>query len=146
MLKLMAAMAACALAQTVAASGANTIYKCTVNGKVSYGDQPCSAGTGAELAVRAAPAPDKAAAEKLASDKLRLAELQKDRATAELREERERQRTAKAAATLRQKCERLRLKQKWMEEDLRALRGEALAGARLKAQRQAETLAVECPA
>ena len=143
MLKLMAAMAACALAQGVAAG---TIYKCTVNGKVSYGDQPCSAGTGAELALRAAPPPDKAAAEKLASDKLRLAALQKDRAATEMREERERQRAAKSAGTLRQKCERLRLKQKWMEEDLRALRGEALASARLKAQRQAEALAVECPA
>ena len=146
MLKLMAAMAACALAQGVAAGGANTIYKCTVNGKVSYGDQPCNAGTGAELAVRAAPPPDKAAAEKLASDKLRLAELQKDRAATEMREERERQRAARGAGALRQKCERLRLKQKWMEEDLRALRGEALASARLKAQRQAEVLAVECPA
>lgn len=146
MLKLMAAMAACALAQTVAAGGANTIYKCTVNGKVSYGDQPCAAGAGTELAVQAAPPPDKAAAEKLASDKLRLAELQKDRAALEVREERERQRAAKAAGALRQKCERLRLKQKWMEEDLRGLRGEALSSARLKAQRQAEALAVECPA
>ena len=143
MLKLMAAMAACALAQSVAAG---TIYKCTVNGKVSYGDQPCSAGTAAELAVRAAPPPDKGAADKLASDKLRLAALENDRAALDMREERERQRAAKASGALRQKCERLRLKQKWMEEDLRGLRGEALASARLKAQRQAEVLAVECPA
>ncbi|MEW6371576.1 MAG: DUF4124 domain-containing protein [Pseudomonadota bacterium] len=147
MLKLMAAMAACALAHSAqAAADANTIYKCTVNGRVSYGDQPCAAGTTAELAVRPAPPPDKAAAEKLASDRLRLAEFEKDRAALAMREERERQRAAKAAGTLRQKCERLRLKQKWLEEDLRALRGEALANARLKAQRQAQALAVECPA
>lgn len=143
MLKLMAAMAACALAH---GATAGTIYKCTVNGRVSYGDQPCAAGTAAELAVRPAPPPDKAAAEKLASDKLRLAEFEKERAALAMRKERERQRAAKAAGALRQKCERLRLKQKWLEEDLRALRGEALASARLRAQRQAQALAVECPA
>ena len=143
MVKWMAAIAACVVAQGVAAA---TIHKCTVNGKVSYGDQPCAAGTGAELAVQAAPPPDKLAAEKLASDKLRLAQLEKERATAAVADERERQRTAKAAGALRQKCERLRLKQKWLEEDLRKLRGDALANARIKAQRQAEALAVECPA
>lgn len=143
MVKWMAAIAACVVAQGVAAA---TIHKCTVNGKVSYGDQPCAAGTGAELAIQAAPRPDKLAAEKLASDKLRLAQLEKERATAAVADERERQRSAKAAGALRQKCERLRLKQKWLEEDLRKLRGDALANARIKAQRQAEALAVECPA
>jgi len=143
MVKWMAAIAACVVAQNVAAA---TIYKCTVNGKVSYGDQPCAAGTGAELALQAAPPPDKLAAEKLASDKLRLAQLDKERAAAAIADERERQRAAKSADVLRQKCERLRLKQKWAEEDLRKLRGDALASARLKAQRQAQALAVECPA
>ena len=143
MVKWMAVIAACMVAQNVAAA---TIYKCTVNGKISYGDQPCTAGTGAGLAVQAAPAPDKLAAEKLASDKLRLAQRDKERATAAVAEERERQRAAKAAGALRQKCERLRLKQKWSEEDLRKLRGDALANARLKTKRQAEALAVECPA
>ncbi len=143
MVKWMAAIAACVVAQNVAAA---TIYKCTVNGKVSYGDQPCAAGTGAELALQAAPPPDKLAAEKLASDKLRLAQLDKERAAAAIADERERQRAAKSAGALRQKCERQRLKQKWAEEDLRKLRGDALASARLKAQRQAQALAVECPA
>ena len=143
MVKWMAAIAACVLAQGVAAA---TIHKCTVNGKVSYGDQPCAAGTGAELAVQAAPPPDKLATEKLASDKLRLAQLEKERATAAAADERERQRNARVAGALRQKCARLRLKQKWLEEDLRKLRGDALANARIKAQRQAEALAVECPA
>lgn len=143
MVKLMAVMAACAVAQSAAAG---TIFKCTVNGKISYGDQPCAPGTGTELAVQAAPPPDKAAAEKFAQDKARLAQLEKERAADARVEERERQRTAKAAGALHQKCERLRLKQKWMEQDLRGLRGDALAKARVKAERQAEALAVECPA
>jgi len=137
------AMAACAVAQ---GAGAATIYKCTVGGKVAYGDQPCANGAGTELAVQAAPPVDKAAADKLASDKLRLAALEKSRAAEALREERERQRAARAFAVQRQKCERLRLKQKWADEDLAGTRGEAVAAARLKAKRQAEALAVECPA
>lgn len=143
MLTRMALIAACMLAQDAMAG---TIYKCTVNGKLSYGDQPCAPGTGTELGVRPAPAPDKAAAAKLASDKLRLAALEKERSALEVREEGERRRAAKAAGALHQKCERLRLKQKWAEEDLRGLRGEALAKARQRAHRQAEALAVECPA
>ena len=137
------AMAACAVAQGVSAG---TIYKCAVGGKIAYGDQPCANGAGTELAVRAAPPVDKAAADKLASDKLRLAALEKSRAAEALREERERQRAARAFAVQRQKCERLRLKQKWADEDLAGTRGEAVAAARLKAKRQAEALAVECPA
>jgi len=143
MRKILVAMAACMVAQGVSAT---TIYKCTVAGKIAYGDQPCAQGVGAELAVQAAPPVDKAAADKLAGDKLRLLALQKERAGNELREERERQRAAKAFNAQKQKCERLRLKQKWLDEDLGRARGEAVAGARLKAQRQAEALAVECPA
>ena len=137
-----------AIIACLAAQGAlgGSIYKCTVAGKVAYGDQPCADGAGTELAVRAAPPPDKAASEKLAGDRLRLLALEKERAAGELRAERERQRAAKAFAMQRQKCERLRLKQKWMEQDLRGLRGDALAKARVKAGRQAEALAVECPA
>jgi len=128
------------------AAWAGSIYKCTVNGKVAYGDQPCAGGAGTELAVQAAPPVDKAAADKLAGDKLRLLALEKERAAGELREERERQRAAKAYGVQKQKCDRLRLKQKWLDEDLGRARGEAVAGARLKAKRQAEALAVECPA
>ena len=143
MTKFMAAMVACAIAQQVSAA---TIYKCTAGGKVAYGDQPCPGGAGTELAVRAAPPADPAAAERLARDKQRLQALEKARAAAELRAERERQRAAKTYQADKQKCDRLRLKQKWAEEDLGRARGEALAAARQKAQRQAEALAVECPA
>ena len=143
MTKYVAAIIACMAAQGALAG---SIYKCTVAGKVAYGDQPCADGGGLELAVRSAPPVDQAASAKLAGDRLRLLALEKERAAGELREERERQRAAKAFAVQRQKCERLRLKQKWLDEDLGRARGEAVAGARLKAKRQAEALAVECPA
>ena len=143
MTKLIVAVAACVVAQ---GAGAGAIYKCTTGGKVAYGDQPCAHGAGTELAVRAAPPADPAAADKLAGDRLRLLALEKSRAADALREAREGQRTAKVFAAQRQKCDRLRLKQKWLDEDLGRARGDAVAAARLKAKRQAEATAVECPA
>lgn len=147
MTKFMAAMVACVVAYVAAPSVfAGTIYKCNIGGKIAYGDQPCAGGAGTELAIQAAPPVDPAAAERLAGDKLRLLAMEKTRAADELREERERQRAAKAYQAQKQKCDRLRLKQKWVEEDLGRARGDAVAAARQKAQRQAEALAVECPA
>jgi len=147
MTKFMAAILACVVAYVAPPSVfAGTIYKCNIGGKIAYGDQPCAGGAGTELAIQAAPPVDPAAAERLAGDKLRLLAMEKTRAADELREERERQRAAKAYQAQKQKCDRLRLKQKWVEEDLGRARGDAVAAARQKAQRQAEALAVECPA
>jgi hypothetical protein len=138
----MATLVLCALAQGAAAQ---TIYKCSAGGKVSYGEQPCADGKATTLAVP--PAPDAgAAAAQLEQDKARLAEFQKDRAARETREEKERQRAARMAASVRQKCERLRLQSKWAEEDAARAGKATLASARLKAKRQAQALAVQCPA
>jgi hypothetical protein len=134
-----------ALAGPVAAQ---TVYKCTVDGKVSYGERPCAHGKTTELAVPPAPSGGEAA-DTLERDKARLAALQKERGAAEAREERERQRAARvdrAAATQRRKCERLRLQVKWAEEDAARAGKASSAAARLKARRQAEALAVQCPA
>jgi len=138
----MATLVLCALAQGAAAQ---TIYKCSAGGKVSYGEQPCADGKATTLAVPPAPDPSAAAAQ-LKQDKARLAEFQKDRAARETREEKDRERAARAAATVRQKCERLRLQSKWADEDAARAGKATLASARLKAKRQAEALAVQCPA
>jgi len=145
---MMAAMVLCALAQPAAAQpdAARTIYKCTVGGKTSYGEQPCADGKATTLAVPAAPADADAARERLERDKARLAALQKERAADEARAERDNQRVARAAAATRQKCERLRLQGKWAQEDAARADKTTVASARLKAKRQAEALAVECPA
>lgn len=141
----MTAVILCALAQGAQAAHGQAVYKCTVEGKVSYGERPCADGKTTALAVP--PAPDGAhAAAALERDKARLAALQKERAAALAREERDSQRAARAAATLRQKCDRLRLQEKWAQEDAARASKEALAAARLKAKRQAEALAVQCPA
>ena len=142
MKQMMTALALCALAQ---AAGAETIYKCTVGGKVSYGEQPCADGKARALAVPPAPSGTDAAAA-LERDKAHLAVLQKERSAAEARDERESQRAARAAAGTRQKCDRLRLQSKWAHEDAARANKAMLAAARLKAKRQAEALAVQCPA
>lgn len=127
------------------AAGAQPVYKCTVDGKVSYGDQPCANGPTSRLAVPPAPGDAASALARLERDKARLAEFEKSRTAHADAEERTRQRAARAAAALRQKCERLRLKARWLEEDLARAGREATGAARLKAQRQAQALAVECP-
>jgi hypothetical protein len=138
----MAALLLCAL---VPGAGAQTIYKCSVGGKVSYGERPCEDGKASTLAVPPAPDPTAAAAQSQ-QEKARLAELQKERAARETREEKDRERAARAAATVRQKCERLRLQSKWADEDATRAGKATAASARLKAKRQAEALAVQCPA
>ena len=129
----------------LAGAAAQPVYKCTVGGKVSYGEHPCAQGRTTELAVPPA-ASGAQAAQALARDKARLAALQKERSTAEAREERERARSARAAETTRRTCARLRLQAKWAEEDAARAGKAAAASARLKARRQAEALAVQCPA
>lgn len=127
------------------AAGAQPVYKCTVAGKVSYGEQPCANGTASPLAVPPAPRDAAGALARLERDKARLAEFEKDRTAHAGAEERHRQRAAKAAAALRQKCDRLRLKATWLEDDLARAGREDAAAARLRAKRQAQALAVECP-
>ena len=146
--RIMVVMAACLLAGgAMEEAQAQTVYKCTLGGKVSYGEHPCAHGTATALKVRpAAPEAAAGAAAKLERDKARLAALEKGRNARALVEERERERAARGASASRQKCERLRLKAQWAVEDLAQAGREATSAARLKAKRQAEALAVECPA
>ena len=129
-----------------ASTFASSIYKCSAGGKVSYGEHPCAHGKATALAVPPPSGDTAAARAQLERDKARLAEIEQGRSALEVAEQRDRARAARAASALRQKCERLRLKQKWAMDDLARAGREATAAARLKAKRQAEALAVECPA
>jgi hypothetical protein len=86
-------------------------------------------------------------------EKLRIArdkDLARAQARAQARDDREtrdRARRERTAQVRRQKCDKLRLRHKWTEEDLaRAVHGPAHEALRIKLRRQQETLAVECPA
>jgi hypothetical protein len=133
---------ACGFLATGAA--AQTVYKCTTAGKVSYGERPCADGKTTILAAPAAG--DTAAAEAAAErDKTALNTIEKAHAADDERAGRERTRAARAADIRRQKCERLRLKRQWAEQDAARTTGQARDTAQLKAKRQGEALAVECP-
>jgi hypothetical protein len=135
-------LATCALCQ---AAAAQVIYKCSVDGKVAYADRPCASGPTVELPVPAAPvaAP---AGELAQRERAALIQLEKLRLTKELAEDRERSRQQRASAAERKRCNRLRLQGKWASEDAARSSGPRLEAARIKARRQAEALAVECPA
>jgi hypothetical protein len=133
---------------------AQTVYKCRLDGKTSYSDRPCA--QGASNALPPLPAGISAADTMgpqggdartlLEAEKLRFAR-QQEYARTQAREERERARSARTAQARRQKCDKLRLRHKWAEEDLaHKVHGPAHDSARTKLRRQAETLAVECPA
>jgi len=143
MFRIIPVLAACALSYPAAAQ----VYKCNVGGKVAYGDRPCASGETIELKVPAAPSNAPAEARDAGRrSRVALQENENRRRASEERAERELARERRAAAAQRRKCDRLRLQRKWADEDLARATGAAAEAARIKARRQAEALAVECPA
>jgi hypothetical protein len=141
------------LATAAPAGAAQSVYKCSSGGKVSYGDRPCAGGTGMRLPppdVGVTPPEASAVATRdartlLALEKLRIAReaaQEKDDARARQAEAR----SARAAQAGRKRCDKLRLRHKWAGEDLARAGAGAQDAARRKLHRQAEALALECPA
>lgn len=123
---------------------AGTVYKCHEGTHVSYADRPCP-GAGAPLALPPAPRPDPVQAARLAAARTALASIEGTRTAQAARDAQEFERAGRAALTLRKRCDKLRLQARWANEDLARSTDEVKAVARIKARRQAETLAVECP-
>jgi len=154
MLRLFTFFATCAF---TTALHAQTVYKCSADGKTSYADRPCPQGASHALPppTRGISAADTMgpqggdARTLLEIEKLRIAR-DREQARSQARADREQARGARgvrAAQAKRQKCDKLRLRRKWTEEDLaRAVHGPAHEALRTKLRRQMETLAVECPA
>ena len=133
---------ACLLGGTAAAE---TVYKCNDGGKISYADRPCGKSAVA-LHLRVAPAAPAEAAERLAREKAFLKEVEGERAAEEERAARAAARAQRELAVQRKRCDKLRLQTKWADEDIRRASRDEAEKARTKARRQAEALAVECPA
>jgi hypothetical protein len=128
------------------AAHAQTVHKCTHDGKVSYSDQPCPEGTAARavLDVPAAPAADPDAIKALRQQKKQADTLEKSRLKRQQKDERE-DAAASRAAVQRKKCAKLQLNKRWADEDARSATGKAADPARLKARRAGEAMALECP-
>lgn len=124
-----------------AAASAQPVYKCSVGGKVSYEQQPCTSGTQTTIAVPPAPLPDPDLKERLARQKALAESFDTERSKAAPRTARP---LAARAAPQQKRCDKLRLQLRWAEEDLRKAAGPGTEALRLKAQRQAEAMAVEC--
>ena len=129
-------------------ASAQSVYKCTQDGKTTYADRPCAHGKAVELPPPAGVRPE--GAEAVATrDARTLLELEKLR----LARERERERIARAdahleraAANRHKQCERVRLRHRWAQEDVARLTGRARVAAQRRVQRAHEAMAVECPA
>jgi len=139
-----------ALSLFACAAQAQTVYKCVEAGKTSYADRPCAQGASRPLPPPPAGIPLGDTMGPQGGDARTLLELEKARIAREKAQEKEGRvqiRQAKAMQAQRKKCDKLRLRHKWAEEDLaRTVRGPKHEAARLKLRRQAEALAVECPA
>jgi hypothetical protein len=133
-----------------AAAQAQPVYKCTADGKTSYSEHPCAHGDSKALPPPPAGISPADTMGPQGGDARTLLELEKARIAREksqAKEERAQARQNRAAYAKRQKCDKLRLRQKWAEEDLaRSVHGPKQEAARRKARRQRENLAVECPA
>lgn len=124
---------------------AQTVHKCTVDGKVTYTEQPCQAGSASVIAVPQAPAPDPDAAADLQRMKKEARTLERDRHRREAADNREQQAAARAAQVHNRQCAKLRMEKKWADDEVRGALVQHLERAKTKAQRAADRLALECP-
>ena len=132
-----------------AAAGAQPVYKCTADGKVSYGQQACANGTSVALDVPAAAAPAPGSEAALVRQKKEVARLERQRQNQEAIDGRQQARNERSAAAYRKKCAALALKKKWADEDAAKVslsgKDHKQGNAQLKARRAAEKLALEYP-
>jgi hypothetical protein len=148
MLRLYPAVAACAVFASAIAS-AQTMYKCTNNGTLTYGDRPCATGPSQQVTVAPTPQADPATLERLARQHaLAMQLIARDAARDDYEErelKREQQRARRAASAHKLKCDRLRLRQQWAQEDVRRAPQKSTGNAQVKARRQQQAMALECP-
>jgi len=122
------------------------VYKCSVDGKVTYTQAPCERGDETVLQVPGAPAVAGGSAGELERMRRASAQLQKERVARDTAQERADARADRTAATRKQRCDKLRQQAKWADDDVRRAQPQAQEAARLKARRAADRAALECPA
>jgi hypothetical protein len=132
------------LAMLCGSASAQTLYKCSVGGKITYSGKPC-AGKVTEIEVPPAPAPNPDAAKELARDKTQSARLQKERQAREAQEQRDQALLDRTAGARAQRCAKLRLQKKWADEEAGKAVNTRREAAQDKARKQAELMALECP-
>jgi len=123
---------------------AGTIYKCLEGGKPHYSDHPCGKSAVA-LKVEGPASPDPEMLARLERERSLVQGIEGERAAREEQEARAAVRAQRAAAGLKRRCDKLRLQNRWALEDSARAGRDEVEKARIKARRQAEALALECP-
>ena len=132
------------LALGASQAGAQTIYKCVVNGSISYGQQPCANGVSTEITVppaRPVSADDKASLER---QKQELAKLEQQRMARESQEASDQQQASEAATDKRKNCAALKLELKWADENAATPSTAQAADAKAQLQRAQQRLQQAC--
>lgn len=125
-------------------ANAQELYKCTVNGKVTYSVAACKEGTMKAIPVPPAPKPDPNRGDALKREQAALAALQQARAEREAKEQRAEQQSSTAART--ERCAKLRAEKQVADENASRGPGFNRANLRNKADQIGEVLAAECGA
>lgn len=133
-----------AAASLASAAGAQTVHKCTVDGKVTYTEFPCQGGSASVIPVPQSPAPDKSGAAELRQMKKEADKLEAARHKRESADDKEDARTNRELAKRHQACEKLKLDKRWAEQDLRRAQPRQEEQARIKVQRAADKLKLSC--
>jgi hypothetical protein len=142
-------MLAVLFAGLIVPAAAQTVHKCTVDGKITYSESPCPAGAASatELAVPAAPAPDPSAAAELARQKQQAAALEKERLKREARQDRELEKSAQGIRAVNahaKKCAKLKSDKLAAEEEGKTVTIQNEARARARIRRATDAYALEC--
>jgi hypothetical protein len=148
---MLALAAAWVLSLSPGPARAQPVYKCSGDGKLTYRDSPCPSGKSVQLppvpakaTAAAETAPANGAGATLARQKAEADRLERARLQREARDERQNRSADRTAAAYRKKCDGLRLKKKWAEQDAATTSGKKTDRARIKARRAGETLTLTC--
>lgn len=123
---------------------AHAIYKCRIDGTLTYTDRPCAK---EPLPLQSAPTSQTgglSSADSLRHERTEIARLQRLREQRERQDQQIRDLAARGAAARERKCKSLALQLRWREEDLRDATLQEERKARVRARRAAEKLAQEC--
>jgi hypothetical protein len=130
------------IAAACGGASAQTLYKCTLNGKITYAVAPCKEGTMKTIEVPPAPKANPNREQELKREAVALAALQKARAEREALEQHTETEQAKGARE--QRCAALRTEVQEAEQNAAGAPGPLKASRRAEAEKKAEAMAAEC--
>lgn len=130
------------MAAACAGASAQSLYKCTLDGKITYSVAPCKEGTMKAIEVPPAPKPNPNREQELKREAVALAALQKARAEREAAAQQTDNLQAKAARE--QRCSALRAEVLQAEQNAVGAPGALKASRRAEAEKKAEAMAAEC--